>query len=183
MILELKDGLLQLGSILRLIVALSVFNVVSFTWFILHVLGELIHESSILSVVDKASVKQGRYMRNRLNVITLLVLKAADRKFTDIGLKNTAHVLVFSLQYDFVKHEFWMHKFKDAYWSSTCFLLDFHSCITTQQNKTKTNNVRFTCSFAAPPSRIADIFFCNKLESSTTTCVSEPLTTICSICP
>ncbi|WMV54297.1 hypothetical protein MTR67_047682 [Solanum verrucosum] len=125
MILELKDGLLQLGSILSLIVALSVFNVVSFTWFILDVLGEPIHESSILSVVDKASGKQGRYMRNRLNVITLLVLKAADRKFTDIGLKNTAHVLVFSLQYDFVKHEFWMHKFKDAYWSSSEFWKTF----------------------------------------------------------
>ncbi|KAG5612147.1 hypothetical protein H5410_023428 [Solanum commersonii] len=118
MILELKDGLLQLGSILSLIVALSVFNVVSFTWFILDVLREPIHESSILSVVDKASRKWGRYMRNRLNVITLLVLKAADRKFTDIGLKNTTHMLVFSLQYDLVKHEFWMHKFKDAYWSS-----------------------------------------------------------------
>ncbi|KAG5591406.1 hypothetical protein H5410_041920 [Solanum commersonii] len=88
MILELKDGLLQLGSILRLTVALSVFNVVSFTWFILHVLKEPIHESSILSVVGKASGKQGRDMRKRLSVITSLVLKAADRKFIDIVLKN-----------------------------------------------------------------------------------------------
>ncbi|KAG5572353.1 hypothetical protein H5410_062119 [Solanum commersonii] len=57
MILEFKDGLLQLASILRLTVALSVFNVVSFTQFILHVLGEPRHESSILSVVGKASGK------------------------------------------------------------------------------------------------------------------------------
>ncbi|KAH0773366.1 hypothetical protein KY290_010503 [Solanum tuberosum] len=106
MILEFKDGLLQLASILRLTVTLSVFNVVSFTWFILHVLGEPRHESSILSVVGKASGKQGRDMKKRLNVITLLVLKAADRKFIDIGLKNITHVLVFSLQYDFVSMSF-----------------------------------------------------------------------------
>ncbi|KAH0645126.1 hypothetical protein KY284_033010 [Solanum tuberosum] len=80
-----------------------IFNVVSFTWFILHVLGEPIHESSILSVVGKASGKQGRDMRKRLNVITLLVVKAADRKFIDIVLKNIAHLLIFSLEYDFVK--------------------------------------------------------------------------------
>uniref|UniRef100_M1B308 Charged multivesicular body protein 4b n=1 Tax=Solanum tuberosum TaxID=4113 RepID=M1B308_SOLTU len=73
------------------------FNVVSFTWFILHVLGEPIDESSILSVVGKASGKQGRDMRKRLNVITLLVLKAADRKFIDIVLKNIAHLLIFAL--------------------------------------------------------------------------------------
>ncbi|KAH0686571.1 hypothetical protein KY290_018177 [Solanum tuberosum] len=136
MILWFKDGQLQPDSILT--IAISVFNVVFFTWFILHVLGgevqqkllmmkkmydlptgltftilgendvaDTIHKSSIILVVGRASEKQDRDVRKRLNVVTLLVLKGGDRKLIDIGLKNISHELVFSLQYDFVKHEFW----------------------------------------------------------------------------
>lgn len=42
-------------------------------------------------------------MRRRLNAVTLEVTKSTDRKFVDIGLKAIAPVLVFYLQYDFVK--------------------------------------------------------------------------------
>ncbi|WMV18115.1 hypothetical protein MTR67_011500 [Solanum verrucosum] len=71
--------------------------------------------------VDKASGKHRRDMRRRLNAVTLLVPKASDRKFVEIGLKTIAPVLVFYLQYDFVKHEFWKHKLMDACWSSSKF--------------------------------------------------------------
>jgi len=57
-------------------------------------------------------------MRRRLNAVTLLVPKASDRKFVEIGLKTIAPVLVFYLQYDFVKHEFWKHKLMDACWTA-----------------------------------------------------------------
>ncbi|KAG5618584.1 hypothetical protein H5410_018408 [Solanum commersonii] len=144
MILEFKDGQVQVDNILT--IAFSVFNVVSFTWFILHVLGgevqqkllmmkkmydlptgltftilgendvaDTLYKSSIILVVGWASEKQDGDVRKRLNVVTLLVLKAGDRKLIDIGLKNISHELVFSLQYDFVKHD--------------CFLLKIHSCI------------------------------------------------------
>lgn len=93
---------------------------------------ETTHESSIILLVDKASGKQSRDVRRRLNVVTLLVLKAVDRKFVDVGLKNIALVLVFSLQYDCVKHEFWKYKLKDAPWSSSEFWKTFITPFTFQ---------------------------------------------------
>ncbi|OIT32735.1 rop guanine nucleotide exchange factor 1 [Nicotiana attenuata] len=75
-----------------------------------------IHRSSAILVVDKASQKQGRDMGRRPNVV---VSKVADKEFVDIGLIDAVPVLFFSLQCDFVKHEFWKHKLKDALWSSS----------------------------------------------------------------
>lgn len=66
----------------------------------------------------------------------------------------------------------------------TLYVFDIpHTCKSHHIHVSNAYLMRFTCSFAWPPSRNADIFFCNKLESSTTTCDSEPLTTICSIFP
>ncbi|PHT58789.1 hypothetical protein CQW23_01152 [Capsicum baccatum] len=58
---------------------------------ILHqILEEFLKDSNLFcgEAVDKAFGKQGRYMRRRLNVATLLVPKTADRKFFDIELKD-----------------------------------------------------------------------------------------------
>lgn len=49
-------------------------------------------------------------MRRRFGVVTLLASKTADRKF----VKGYCPMLVFSLQYDFGKQEFWKHNFPMA---------------------------------------------------------------------
>ncbi|PHT79838.1 hypothetical protein T459_17890 [Capsicum annuum] len=56
------------------------------------ILEEFLKDSSLFcgKAVDKALGKQGRYMRRRLNVATLLVPKTVDRKFVDIELKDIA---------------------------------------------------------------------------------------------
>ncbi|PHU29556.1 hypothetical protein BC332_01649 [Capsicum chinense] len=60
---------------------------------ILHqMLEEFLKDSNLFcgKAVDKAFGKQGRYMRRRLNVATLLVPKTTDRNFFDIELKVIA---------------------------------------------------------------------------------------------
>ncbi|PHT41057.1 hypothetical protein CQW23_19911 [Capsicum baccatum] len=56
------------------------------------ILEEFLKDSNLFcgEAVDKAFGKQGRYMRRRLNVTTLLVPKTTDRKFFDIELKDIA---------------------------------------------------------------------------------------------
>ncbi|PHT49904.1 hypothetical protein CQW23_09651 [Capsicum baccatum] len=56
------------------------------------ILEKFLKDSNLFcgEAVDKAFGKQGRYIRRRLNVATLLVPKTADRKFFDIELKDIA---------------------------------------------------------------------------------------------
>ncbi|PHU22063.1 hypothetical protein BC332_07170 [Capsicum chinense] len=80
---------------------------------ILHkILEEFLKDSNLFcgKASDKASGKQGRYMRRIFGVVTLLAPKTDDRKF----VKGYCPVLFCSLQYDFIKNEFWKHNYPMA---------------------------------------------------------------------